>query len=191
MKANIFLAALPRHDNRLTLTQKMDACEAKRSPLIRMQWTHVQDLHVTIGFIPLVEKADLRMVALSLVSVTQSSLFMANYGAIKLYGSALVLALEPYHSFAELHKKMNHKLQEGTSQRYQFDTSKRYTPHMTLARIRNINALNPLHKQHLISLAEEQFQSTSILFQQAALMKHMSENGGPLYQTLQLYPFRG
>lgn len=191
MKANIFLAALPAHDTRRSLTQKMDACEAKRSPLIRLQWTHTQDLHVTIGFIPLVDQSDLRMVALALAEISKTSLFMVNFGSIKLYGNALVLCLEPYHSFANLHKKMNQKLQEGTSERYQFDTSKRYMPHMTLGRIRNIQAINALHKQQLISLMEEQFQSTTMTIQQAALMRHVSETGGPVYQTLQLYPFRG
>lgn len=191
MKANIFLAALPGHDNRLTLTQKMDICEAKRSPLIRIHWAHVYDLHVTIGFIPLVEQRDLPLIILALAGVCETPYFMANYGAIKLYGSTLVLSLEPYHSFSNLHKKMNQKLQEGTANRYQFDTNKRYAPHITLGRIRNISALNLLHKQQLVTLVEEQFQNTTFLIQQAALMRHMSENGGPVYQTLKLYPFRG
>lgn len=191
MKTNVFLAALPRQDNRITLAQKMDICEAKRSPLIRLQWTHMQDLHVTLGFLANVEDKDLRMVALAMGSVSEASLFMASFGAIKLYGTALVLALEPYHSFFNLHKKVNQKLQEATDHRYHFETNRRFSPHMTLARVRNISALNALHKQQLISLVEEQFGQITLLIQQAALMRNISEGPGPVYQALQLYPFRG
>lgn len=191
MKANVFLAALPGQENRSTIIQKMDRCEAKRSPLVKLQWTHAQDLHITLGYIPGVEQKDFRMIAMALHSVTESSRFMTNFGAIKLYGSAVVLCLEPYHSFFNLHKKMNQKLQEVSQQKYQFETQKRYTPHMTLGRIRNPQALNELHKQQFSSLVEEQFRETPLLIQQAALMRRVGEGNGPIYQTLQLYPFRG
>ncbi len=191
LKANLFLAALPGQDNRMSLVQKMDRCEAKRSPLIKLQWTHAQDLHVTLGYIAGVEPKDFRLIALAMTSVTEASRFMTNFGSIKLYGSALVLCLEPYHSFFNLHKKMNQKLQEASVQKYQFETSKRYVPHITLGRIRNAQSVNELHKQQFISLAEEQFRDTPLLFQQAGLMQRVSEGHGPIYQTLQVYPFRG
>lgn len=190
MKANIFLAALPGQENRLTLIQKMDQCEARRSPLIKLQWTHAQDLHVTLGYIAEVEQKDFRIIVTALHSVTESSRFMANFGAIKLYGGAVILSLEPYHSFFNLHKKMNQKLQEASQQKYQFETGKRYMPHITLARIRNVQALNELHKQQFISLVEEQFREMPLLIQQAALMRRIGEGNGPIYQTLHLYPFR-
>lgn len=191
MKSNLFLAALLGQENRSTLVQKMDRCEAKRSPLVKLQWTHAQDLHITLGYIAEVEQQDFRMIAMALNSVTESSRFMTNFGAIKLYGHALILSLEPYHSFFNLHKKMNQKLQDASQQKYQFETGKRYSPHLTLGRLRNAAMLNALHKQQLISLVEEQFRDTPLLIQQAALIRRVGEGNGPVYQTLQLYPFRG
>jgi 2'-5' RNA ligase len=191
LTVNVFLAALPGQDNRASLVQKMDRCEAKRSPLVKIHWTHAQDLHVTLGYIANVDPKDIRMIAVAMTSVAEAARFMTNFGAIKLYGSALVLCLEPYHSFFNIHKKMNQKLQESSQQKYHFETSKRYTPHITLGRIRNAQALNELHKQQFISLAEEQFRESPLLIQQAALMQRVGEGHGPIYQAVHLYPFRG
>lgn len=191
MKTNIFLAALPSYDNRLLLTQKIHVCEAKRSPLVRIQWTHINDLHVTIGFIPAVNEADLRLIALGMSSVSQTAPFMANAEEIRVYGNAVVLRIEPYHQLLSIHKKMNHKLQEATQNQYQFQVKGRFDPHITIGRLRNLNALNPLHKHQFINLIGEQFKATSFLIQQAALMRHLPDNAVPAYQTIQLYPLRG
>ncbi|MCS5711577.1 2'-5' RNA ligase family protein [Candidatus Berkiella aquae] len=191
MITNIFLAALPSHDNRMTIAQKILACETRRSPLAKIQWTHTQDFHLTLGFIPNVEENDLRKIALDLSSVSQNAPFMANVEEIKIYGTAIVLRCEPYHRFLSIHKKMNQKLHEGSLNRYQFDVKKRYDAHMTIGRIRNVKALNPLHMQQLLSLIQEQFRGYSFLIQQGALMRRIAENAVPSYQTIQLYRFTG
>lgn len=190
MKTNIFLAALPSHDTRLTLTQKISACEAKRSPLAKVQWTHTQDLHVTLGFIEGVNEIDLRGIALSLTSVGQTASFMSTVEDIKLFGNTIVLKLQPYPVFLSIHKKMNQILLTQTQNQYHFDDKKRYDPHITIGRIKNLPALNQLHKQQLISLCQEQFRSTSFLIQQAALLRRRAENSIPAYQTLQLYTLK-
>lgn len=189
MKTSIFLAALPSHDNRMIIANKILACETKRSPLAKVQWTHTQDLHLTLGFIAGVEESDLRKVALDLASVSQNAPFMANVEEIKIYGSAIVLRCEPYHRFLAIHKKMNQKLIEGSSGRYQFESKKRYDSHLTIGRIKNLNALNALHLQQLLGLIQEQFRSCSFLIQQCALMRRIAENTAPSYQSIQLYRF--
>lgn len=192
MKSNIFLALSPSQDNRVILTQKILACEAKRSPLVKVQWTHTQDLHITIGFIANVDEKDLRSVAVGLTSISRATPFMAHAAEIKAYGNAIVMRMEPYPHFHSLHKKMNMQLSEQTQERYHFDTKKRYDPHMTIGRIKNLNALNLLHKQQLLSLVEEQFKNVSFLVQQAALMHRMGEPRGQIaYQILQPYPLTG
>ena len=188
MKTNIFLAALPSHDNRMIIAQKILACETKRSPLAKVQWTHTQDLHLTLGFMPGVEESDLRKASLLLTSVSQNAPFMANVEEIKIYGSAIVLRCQPYHRFLDMHKKMNQKLIEGFEGKYQFDVKKRYDAHMTIGRIRNVNALNPLHMQQLLGLIQEQFRSCTFLIQQCALMRRI-EDAAPSYQIIQQYRF--
>lgn len=189
MKTNIFLAALPSHDNRMIIASKILACETKRSPLVKVQWTHTQDLHLTLGFMAGVEEKDLRKISLDLSSISQNAPFMANVEEIKIYGSAIVLRCQPYHRFLEMHKKMNQKLIDGSNERYQFDAKKRYDAHMTIGRIRNVNALNPLHMQQLLSLIQEQFSICTFLIQQCALMRRIAENTAPSYQIIQLYRF--
>jgi 2'-5' RNA ligase len=189
VKTSIFLAALPSHDNRMIIANKILACETKRSPLAKVQWTHTQDLHLTLGFIAGVEESDLRKVALDLASVSQNAPFMANVEEIKIYGSAIVLRCEPYHRFLAIHKKMNQKMIEGSSGRYQFESKKRYDSHLTIGRIKNLNSLNALHLQQLLGLIQEQFRSCSFLIQQCALMRRIAENTAPSYQSIQLYRF--
>ncbi len=191
MKTSLFLAALPSFDNRMVIANKILACETKRSPLAKIQWTHTQDLHLTLGFITGVEESDLRKVALDLASISQNAPFMANVEEIKIYGSAIVLRCEPYHRFLAMHKKMNQKLNEGSNGQYQFESTKRYDSHMTIGRIRNLNALNPMHLQQLLGLIQEQFRSCSFLIQQCALMRRIAENTVPTYQSIQLYRFTG
>lgn len=189
MKSNLFLAALPSHDNRMIIAQKILNCETKRSPLAKIQWTHTQDLHLTLGFMQSVDEEDVRKVALDLTSVSQNAPFMANVEEIKIYGSAIVLRCQPYHRFLAMHKKMNQLLVEASNGKYQFDTQKRYDAHLTIGRIRNAKALNPLHMQQLLALIQEQFRNSTFLIQQCALMRRVQENAP--YQTIQLYRFIG
>lgn len=191
MKTNIFLAALPTYDNRLALTQKISVCEAKRSPLVRVQWTHTQDLHITLGFIAAVHQTDLRNIASGMSSISQTGPLMANVEEIKLYGNAIVLRLEPYQQFLAIHKKMNLKLMEITQSQYQFQVKGRFDPHLTIGRLRNVNALNPLHKHQFLTMLEEQFRGYSFLIQQAALLHRTSEHSISAYQSIQLYPLHG
>jgi 2'-5' RNA ligase len=185
---NIFLAALPSHDNRTIIMQKINACEAKRSPLVRVQWTHTQDLHATLGFIPEVDPKDIKQIVPAFNPITQSPAFMAHVAEVKAYGTAIVLRLEPYPHFSALHKKMNHQLMEATENRYQFDTKKRYDPHITIGRIRNLSALNLLHQQQFLSLVQAQFSNYSFIIQQAALLHRAADpHAMPTYETIQLY----
>jgi 2'-5' RNA ligase len=190
VKNNIFLAALPSHDNRLTLTQKILACEAKRSPLTRVHWTHTQDLHLTIGFIPAVDQTDLRTIALSFVTLAQNSPIMVTVEDIRLYGNAIVLRVEPIQTLHVIHKTMNQKLIEATNNKYQFQVKGRFDPHLTVGRVKNLSALNPQHKHQLMSLVEQQCKGYSFLIQQVALMHRLPEKAVPAYQSIQLYTFR-
>ncbi|MFI4938195.1 MAG: 2'-5' RNA ligase family protein [Candidatus Berkiellales bacterium] len=187
MESNVFLAALISHDNRVIITQKIHACEAKRSPLIRVQWTPTNDLHVTLGFIGSVEEKDIRTIAVGLSTASHNASFMANVGSIRLYGSAIVLRMEPYHVFYKIHQQMQQKLIENTQQKYQFDTRKRYDPHVTIGRIRNLRDVNAFHKQQLLSMIEDQFRACTVMIQQAALLRRLPQESGDNYQTLQLY----
>lgn len=190
MKTNLFLAALPRHDNRQTITQKISACEAKRSPLVKVQWTHTEDLHITLGFIADVEPKDFRTIALGFMPVTQNAPIMAHVEGIRLYGNAIVLQVGPIQPLQSIHRKMHQRLLECSEHRYDFLMDKRFDPHLTIGRIRNLRDLNPLHKEQLLGLIEAQFRSMSFLIQQAALLKHTQETAVPSYQVLQQYLFR-
>jgi 2'-5' RNA ligase len=182
---------LPSYDNRRTLTEKILACETKRSPLVRVQWTHTNDLHITLGFIAGVDEAAFRTIANGLLPVTQSRPFMANVEEIRLYGNAIVLRVEPYQQLLNIHKKMNEKLEEVSNKLYQFESKKRFDPHLTVGRIKNLAALNPLHKHQLMTLVQEQFRGYSFLIQQAALLRRLPENATPAYQSIQLYTLQG
>ncbi len=190
MKTNIFLAMLPGHDNRLALAQKILACEAKRSPLARVHWTNTNDLHITLGYIAEVNESDIRAIALGMSTVSQNSALMGTAEVVKLYGNAIVLKIEPYQMLAAIHKKMNQKLLEVTNQQYHFEAKHRFDPHLTIGRIQNVQALNPLHKQQLLSLIETQFRGYSFLIQQAALMRRLPEKATSPYQSIQLYNLR-
>ncbi|MBS0287467.1 MAG: 2'-5' RNA ligase family protein [Proteobacteria bacterium] len=190
MKFNIFLAALPSHDNRMVMTQKILSCETKRSPLARIHWTHTQDLHVTLGFIPNVIETDIRSIALAMSTISQQSPFMANVEAVHGYGNAIVLKIEPYQQLLNIHKKMHQKLVEATEDKYHFDTKHRFSPHITIGRVQNLAALNQAHKQQLLSLIQEQFSGYSFLIQQAALLRRLPEKATPSYQNIQLYNLR-
>lgn len=191
MITNLFLAALPNHDNRMVIAQKILACEARRSPLAKIAWTHAQDLHLTLGYISQVQESDVRRIAMDLNSVSQDAPFLATVDEIKIYGSAIVLRCEPYHRFLAIHKKMNHKLAAGSDNRYQFEANKKYDAHLTLGRIRNAKALNPLHVQQLLGLIQEQFRNCTFLIQQCALMRRIADNTAPYYQSIQLYRLIG
>jgi 2'-5' RNA ligase len=190
MNTHLFLAALPSHDNRLIITQKISACEAKRSPLVKVQWTHTQDLHITLGFIQHVEPADIRQIALGFMPITQNAPFMAHVEGIRLYGNAIVLQIGPIQLLQSIHRKMHQRLLEISNHKYDFLMDKRFDPHLTIGRIRNLKALNPLHKDQLMQLVEAQFRQTGFLIQQAALLKHTQETAVPSYQILQQYLFR-
>jgi 2'-5' RNA ligase len=187
VKTNIFLAALPSNDNRAAITQKISACEAKRSPLVRIQWSQMNDLHVTVGFIQGVEEKDIRTIALGMSDVSKNAPFMANVEDVRIYGTAIVLRVEPHHRFLAIHKAMNQKLLDISNQQYHFLMDRRYDAHLTIGRIRNLKVVNPLHKQQLIQQIEAQFQNYSFLIQQAALLRHGPEHSVPIYQTVQQY----
>lgn len=189
MITNVFLAALPNYDHAMTISQKILACEAKRTALAKITWTHPQDLHVTLGYISQVQENDIRKIAIDFTAVSQHAPFLATISDIKIYGSAIVLRCEPYHRFLAIHKKMNQQLVDGSNGRYQFDTHKKYDAHLTVGRIRNAKALNPLHVQQLLALIQEQFRNTTFLIQQCALMRRIADNTGPCYQAIQLYRF--
>ncbi len=174
----------------MVMTQKISACEAKRSPLARIQWTHTQDLHVTLGFIPSVKENDIRNVALAMSTISSMSPFMANVEEVRGYGNAIVLKIEPYQQLLSIHKKMNQKLIEATQNQYQFDNKNRFSPHITIGRVQNLAALNQTHKHQLLNLIQEQFSGYSFLIQQAALMRRLPEKAAPNYQSIQLYTFR-
>jgi 2'-5' RNA ligase len=187
MKNNIFLAAIPSYDNCLGLTQKLLNCEAKRSPLVRVNWTHIDDLHVTLGYIERVDSADLRSIVVGFSSISQFTPLMANAEEIRIYGNAIVMRLEPLHRFLTIHKKMNQKLVEVSENRYHFFEKRHYDPHLTLGRVRNWQVLNPQHKEQFLNLIKEQFQGQSFLIQQAALMYSLGENKVPTYGTIHKY----
>jgi 2'-5' RNA ligase len=174
----------------MAITEKISTCEARRSPLVKVQWTHTQDLHVTLGYIPSVEIRDFRNIALSFMPITKTTPFMAHVEGIKLYGNAIVLQVGPAQQLQSLHRKMNQRLGESSNQQYQFATDKRFDPHMTLGRIRNIQALNGQHRDQFLALIETQFRQYGFLIQQAALLRHADTPTVPSYQTLQQYLFQ-
>lgn len=190
MNSNLFLAALPSHDNRLVFMQKISACEAKRSPLVKVQWTHTQDLHITLGFMADVAQSDFRSIALGFMPVSQNPPFMAHVEGVRLYGNAIVLQTGPIQQFQSIHRKMHQRLLEISNHRYDFAMDHRYDPHLTIGRIRNLQALNPQHREQFRSLVETQFKQYSFLIQQAALLRHSNEPSGPVYQILQQYLLR-
>ncbi len=190
MKQNIFLAALPSHDNRMVMTQKILNCESKRSPLARIHWTHTQDLHATLGFIPQVNEAEMRNIALTMSAVEQNSPIMATVEEVRGFGNAIVLKIGPYQQLFNIHKKMNQKLMLATQNQYQFDAKHRFSPHITIGRVQNLTALNQQHKDQLLNLIEEQFSGYSFLIQQLGLMRRRPEKATPVYQNIQLYTLR-
>lgn len=158
---------------------------------MRVQWTHTQDLHITLGFIGQVKEEDLRGIAIGMAGIAQFSRFMANGEDIKLYGNAIVLRVEPYQTFYKIHKKLNQKLMELSQNQYQFQVRNRFDAHLTIGRLRNLSVLNPLHKQQFLNLIQEQFRSVAFLIQQAALLCRSSETTTPAYQSIQLYSLKG
>lgn len=187
MNTPIFLAALPSFENNLQLTEKISACEAKRSPLVKIQWTHAQDLHITLGYIPGIAEKDISIVAMSMASISQISSFMAQVGEVKLYGNAIVLRMHPYPRFLNIHDKMQQKLLAISNHQYQFDMQHKYDPHLTVGRIKNMAAINAAHKMQLLNLIAEKLRSFSFLIQQAALMRRVPENTIPVYEKIKLY----
>jgi hypothetical protein len=191
MNTDLFLSVFPSHDNRVVLTQKISQCEARRPPLVKVQWTPTSELFVHIGHILNVQEKDLRMVALALSSVMQMRPFMANGEEIKLYGSAIVLRVEPFDALQRIHKTMNHKIQEASNNQYQFHLKGRFDAYLLLGRIKNLNLLSETHKTQLIQLLSQAFHGYSFLIQQAGLVQRLPDKTKSEYQVIQQYPFRG
>lgn len=174
----------------MIMTQKISACEAKRSPLARIQWTHTQDLHITLGYIPKVDQADVRSISLALSAIAQQSPIMANVAQVRGFGNAIALIIEPHQQLLSIHRKLNQKLIEATNNKYHFDTKNRFSPHISIGRVQNLAALNQTHKNQLLDLIQTQFSGYSFLIQQAALMRRLPEKATPHYQSIQLYTMR-
>lgn len=191
MNTDLFLSVFPSHDNRVVLTQKISQCEAKRPPLVKVQWTPTTELFVHIGHIINVQEKDLRMIALALSSVMQMRPFMANGEEIKLYGSAIVMRVEPFDGLHRIHKLMNQKLQEASNHQYQFFLKGRFDPYLLIGRIKNLNSLNGIHKTQLMQLLSQSLHGYSFLIQQAGLVQRLPDKEKPGYQVIQQYPFRG
>lgn len=189
MNPNLFLAAIPSYDNRLAITQKILACEAKRSPLIKVQWTPVNDLHLTLGYIKSVKQQDIRTISSAMSGVSQTAPFMANTEELRIYGTAIVLRVEPYQRLLAIHKKMNQRLIEMTHHQYQFEAKHHFDPHLTIGRIRNWQVLNPLHRQQFLEILRVNLGQFSFLIQQAGLLYRADPKMN--YQAVQIYALNG
>lgn len=190
MTSNLFLAALPSRDNGITMTQKISVCEAKRSPLVKVQWTYTADLHITLGFIEQAASQDVRTISLGFMPLTQQPAFMAHIEGVRLYGNAIVCQTGPVQLFQGIHRQMEHALEKCTNQQYHFLKDKRYTPHLTLGRIQNLKAVNNQHREQLLQLIETEFRQYGFMIYQAALLKHTLDRSLPSYEILQQYLLR-
>ncbi len=123
-------------------------------------------------------------------AITQHSPLMANVGEVRGFGNAIILKVEPYQTLLAIHKSMNQKLIEATQHKYHFEAKHRFSPHLTLGRVQNMEALNQVHKHQLLNLIQEQFGSYSFLIQQVALLRRLPEKSTSVYQNIQLYTLR-
>lgn len=196
MKVNIFFAAVPNHDNRQLLTQKILQCEAKRSSQLRIDWSHLTDLHITLGYLSGVEDTDLRAIAQSFLFLNQTTKFLATIKDVRIFGNAIVLRMEPYQTFLGLFKKMKQQLQNTLENKYQFKEHDRFDAHITIGRIQTPRTLTNTQKLQLCNIVGEQFVNTTIVIQQVALMQripdHLAKNAksAQQYQALQGYNFK-
>lgn len=195
-KTNVFVAMLPSHDHRQQITQKIYACEAKRSSQLRIHWTFITDLHATLGFLSGIEIPDIQTLSRSFQYLTQATKFMATVKDVRIYGNAIVLRLEPYQTFLGLHQKLKQALQGYQDGKYHLKEQTRYDPHLTIGRIHYPRMLNDKLKHQLVSMISEPFTNTSLLIQQAALMQRLpthvlkTSNSPQTYQVLQGYMFK-
>lgn len=196
MKRNIFIAAIPSPDHRQLITQKISQCEAKRHSGIRIQWTHLQDLHITIGFLPGVFDKDIQALAMCFQCITSSSKFLASVKDVRIFGNAVVLRLEPYQSFLNLFKKLKQQLQNTLDGKYHFKEHNRFEAHLTIGRIKSPKTMSHAQRHQLTSMIDEQFQNVSIMIQQGALCHRLPEeyikkaSSAQVYQAIQGYPFK-
>ena len=196
MKINLFIAAVPSHDNRQLIAQKIHQCEAKRSSQIRINWTYLTDLHVTMGFLSGVETNDAQALAQGFTILKDTTKFLATVKDVRIYGNAIVLRLEPYQTFLGLFKKLKNQLQTVLDNKYHFKEHARFDAHLTIGRIQSPRVLNTTQQYQLTAMISEQFVNASFLIQQTALMQRIPENiakmskSAQVYQVLQGYPFK-
>lgn len=193
MKINLFIAAVPSHDNRQLIAQKIHQCEAKRSSQIRINWTYLTDLHITLGFLADVDIRDVQTLAQGFALVKETTKFLATIKDVRIYGNAIVLRLEPQQIFLGILKKLKTQLQTLLDNKYQFREHSRFDPHITIGHIQSPRTLSALQQHQLTSMITEPFVNMSILVQQAALMQRIQNNTNQsvqVYQALQAYPFK-
>lgn len=195
MNVNIFFAAVPNPDNRQLLSQKILQCEIKRSPQLKIDWSHLTDLHITLGYLSNVQDIDLRAIAQNFLFLNQTSKFLATIKDVRIFGNSIVLRMEPYQTFLGLFKKMKQQLQVTLQNKYQFKEHARFDAHITIGRIQAPRVLTPQQKLQLCNIVAEQFANTTILIQQVALMQripaHLVRNAkSAQYQALQGYNFK-
>lgn len=193
MKINLFIAAVPSHDNRQLIAQKIHQCEAKRSSQIRINWAYLTDLHMTLGFLADVDIPDVPALAQGFTLIKETPKFLATIKDVRIYGNALVLRLEPQQIFLGIFKKLKTQLQTLLDNKYQFKEHARFDPHITIGHIQSPRTLSTLQQHQLVSMIAEPFVNMPILVQQAALMQRIQNNtsqSAQVYQTLQAYPFK-
>lgn len=196
MSNNIFIAAVPSYDHKQLIMQRILNCETKRSSQLRIDWTNLADLHITLGFLPSVDPADFQAIAQSFAVLTQSTKFISQVKDVRIFGNAIVLRLEPLQNFLVLYRKLKHQLQEVLTGKYAFKEHGRFEAHLTVGRIKSPRVLTHMQKAQLITTVSEQFVNTTFLVQQASLMQRIPETfsskakSSQVYQVLQGYPFK-
>lgn len=167
--------------------QKIYACEAKRPSMIKINWAHLQDLHVTIAYIRGVADTDTRLLGTHFLTLAKNASFMARVTQVKLYGSALVLCLDPYNKFHAMHKLIKVGLKDCFEGKYSLEDNKRFDPHMTIGRLLPGPHIGPQQKFQFTNMIQEQFANFGFMVQQAGLMRRKKENTLPHYELLHPY----
>lgn len=175
----LFVALFPPDEAR-------DALEDWQEGLAGADWTHGDDLHLTLRFIGEVDSgtADDIHVALQAIEAPSFELHVRGLGrfATRDRPRALYAAVPRNDALEHLHAKVERAVVQAGQQ----PEPRRFTPHVTLARLRDV----PIAAVDRFVAAHGDAQIAPFTVDEFALVESTLGKGGAVYRTLATYKLR-
>lgn len=188
-KTNIFIAALPTLIESKNLCTKVNQNIQNLGSSIKINWTMLLDLHITLGYIKGVALDDLSTIESTFDFIGQEKQLKAKVIGAKVFNTALTLELAPIDVMTNMHLSLAQALAQVCDQKYRFSQHGQFVPHITLGRIKlpHRERPNKVQKDMLEAWAGQTFKDYVFDIEEAALM-HLKPTSECRYERITVYP---